>query len=77
LTLYVLSKAVDHYFQDSTDHLLKRIKKMVSEIDLKVEGDKLNSVLSYACLFERVLNSSSYLKKNAGKQYPLYLEIEE
>lgn len=50
---------------------------MVSEIDIKSEGDKLTSILVYACLFESVLNNSKYLKKNEGKKYPFYSSIEE
>ena len=72
MTLYVASKAADNYFEDTTVHLLKRVKKMVNELDLKVEGDRLTSILIYASLFNRVLNFSNYLKKNDGKQNALY-----
>jgi len=34
----VISKAIDSSFEEITDHLLKRIKKMVTELDLKAEG---------------------------------------
>ena len=50
---------------------------MVSEVDLKVEGDKLTSVLTFASVFNKILNCSSYLKKNDGKKNLMYLEIEE
>lgn len=50
---------------------------MVADIDLKAEGDKLQSILSYASLFNRILNNSQYLKRNNGKKYPPYVEIEE
>jgi len=45
---------------------------MVSELDLKVDGDRLTSIIIYSSLFNRVLNHSNYLKKNDGKQNPLY-----
>jgi hypothetical protein len=38
ISLYVISKAIDSSFEESTDHLLKRTKKMVSDMDLKAEG---------------------------------------
>lgn len=41
--LYVLSKLVDIHYEDSTAHILKRIKKMVNELDLKADADKHTS----------------------------------
>ena len=34
----------------------------MQEIDLKWEGDKLTAVLSYSCLFNRIITTSQYLK---------------
>ena len=50
---------------------------MVEEVDLKAEGDKLTSILIFASLFNNILNTSSYLKKNGGKENAVYVEVEE
>lgn len=58
----MVSKAVDAYFPHETDHILEKILKMVQDIDLKWEGEKVNAVLSYSCLFNRIITTSQSLK---------------
>lgn len=49
---------------------------MVSELDLKAEGQKITVILAYSCLFNKILTNSQYIKKKGGKTYPLYREVE-
>ena len=74
--LYVLSRVVDKYFEDGTVHILKRAKKMVSELDLKAEADKHTSEMMYTSVFNRIFNRSEVIKKNGGKKYNFYVEVE-
>lgn len=76
VTLYVISKAVDRHYSQLSSHLLERICKMVTEIDLRSEHEKLTAVLSYSCLFNRVIVSSKALKENGFKDNLLYKRIE-
>jgi hypothetical protein len=49
---------------------------MVGEIDLKCEGDRLAVVLSYSCLFNRIILASKTLQASGFKAYPPYRKIE-
>lgn len=75
MTLYVVSKAVDAHYKDLTEHLVLRIFKLVSEIDIKWEGDKLAAVLSYSSLFNRIFITSTTMKDNGYKRYLPYLNV--
>jgi len=48
----------------------------VNEVDIKSEGEKLNAILAFSCLFNKILVNSKYLRQNGGKSNPLYLELE-
>ena len=58
MVLYVLSRLIDVHYDDSTSYVLKRVKKMVGELDLKVEADKHTSAIMYTSLFNRIVNRS-------------------
>ena len=73
----MVSKAVDRHFPQLCSHLLERISKMVAEIDLRSEGERLAAVLSYCCLFNRVIVSSQALRESGFKENPLYRRIEQ
>lgn len=51
LSLYVVSRAIDDAYPEVFDCLLDKIKKMVAEIDLKGEGEKLTYTALYCSLF--------------------------
>ena len=73
MVLYVLSNVVDKYFEEGTAHLLKRVRKMVGDLDLKAEADKHTTEMMYTSLFNRILKNSAFIQKNGGKKYPLYV----
>ena len=76
VVLYVTHRAADGAFAEVAEHLLKRIKKLASEVDLAAEGDKLSASLGFSSLIRQVLKNNRYLQESGGKRSALYQDIE-